>query len=198
MEITNMKTISVIATGSLILLLGAFAPIYAQDQHDQDAKPEKQEPAKPANQDAAKPPKPSKTDKQAPDAKPGKQDEAAKPPKAEKQARPEARQEQAKPPKQEKTQQPQGQWAHNGQKDSRGHEYDESRLGRDHHARFTENGGRSYNGRREYSYGGYWFYAANYPPWFYEHDVYFVLGADGLWYAVAYDDPSLIFQVQVE
>jgi len=27
--------------------------------------------------------------------------------------------------------------------------------------------------------------------------VYFILGADGLWYAVAYDDPSLTFQVNI-
>ena len=93
--------------------------------------------------------------------------------------------------------QAQGQWAHNGQKDSRGHEYTESRFGRDHHARFEENGGRFYQGRREYSYGGYWFYAGAYPAWFYQQQVYFIMGADGLWYAVAYDHPSLMFQVNI-
>jgi hypothetical protein len=76
--------------------------------------------------------------------------------------------------------------------------YNASRFGRDHHARFEQNGGRFYNGRREYSYGGYWFYAGFYPPWFYQQQVYFVMGADGLWYAVAYDDPSLTFQVNIE
>jgi len=30
--------------------------------------------------------------------------------------------------------------------------------------------------------------------WFYQRDVYLIMGADGLWYAVAYDDPSLTFQ----
>jgi hypothetical protein len=94
-------------------------------------------------------------------------------------------------------QQSQRQYARNGQKDRYGHEYDESRFGRDHHARFEENGGRYYDGRREYSYGGYWFYAGVYPAWFYQRDVYFILGADGLWYAVAYDDPSLTFQVNI-
>ncbi len=63
---------------------------------------------------------------------------------------------------------------------------------------FEENGGRYYGERREYSYGGYWFYAGAYPPWFYQRDVYFVMGADGLWYAVAYDDPSLKFQVDID
>jgi outer membrane biosynthesis protein TonB len=211
-----MKPASLISTGVLLVLLGAFTPMYAQEQHDQDAKPEKQEQAKPPKQEAAKPPKQAKTDKQAPEAKPAKQEEAAKPPKTEKQAPAEAKQEQAKPAQQEKqaktekqapqakpanqekSQQAQGQWAHNGQKDSRGHEYNESRFGRDHHARFEENGGRSYNGRREYSYGGYWFYAGVYPPWFYQQEVYFIMGADGLWYAVAYDNPSLTFQVNIE
>ncbi|MGC1963514.1 MAG: hypothetical protein WA676_12335, partial [Candidatus Sulfotelmatobacter sp.] len=67
-----------------------------------------------------------------------------------------------------------------------------------HYSRFEENGGRYYHGRREYSYGGYWFYAGSYPPWFYQQDVYFIMGADGLWYAVAYGDPSLTFQVEIE
>ena len=71
-------------------------------------------------------------------------------------------------------QQSQGQYARNGQKDRDGHEYNESRFGPNHHARFEENGGRYYNGRREYSYGGYWFYAGAYPAWFYQQDVYFI------------------------
>jgi hypothetical protein len=98
----------------------------------------------------------------------------------------------------QQSEQAQGQWAHNGQKDSRGHEYNESRFGREHDARFEEHGGRFYNGRREYSYGGYWFYAGAYPAWFYRQEVYFIMGTDGLWYAVAYDNPSLTFQVNIE
>ncbi|MGC1998699.1 MAG: hypothetical protein WA658_02510, partial [Candidatus Acidiferrales bacterium] len=88
-------------------------------------------------------------------------------------------------------------YARNGQKDRYGHEYNESRFGPNHHARFEENGGRYYEGRREYSYGGYWFYAGNYPAWFYQQDVYFIMGADGLWYAVASGNPSLTFQVNI-
>jgi hypothetical protein len=97
----------------------------------------------------------------------------------------------------QQNQQAQGRWAHNGQKDSRGHEYTESTFGREHHTRFEERGGRYYNGRREYSYGGYWFYAGAYPAWFYQQDVYFIMGADGLWYAVAYGNPSLMLQVNI-
>jgi TolA-binding protein len=98
----------------------------------------------------------------------------------------------------QQSEQAHGQWAHNGQKDSRGHEYDESRFGREHYAHFEEHGGRFYNGRREYSNGGYWFYAGVYPAWFYQQEVYFIMGADGLWYAAAYDNPSLTFQVNIE
>src|SRR5580692_1741346 len=94
-------------------------------------------------------------------------------------------------------QQSQGQYARNGQKDRYGHEYNESRFGPNHYARFEENGGRYYHGRREYSYGGYWFYAGAYPAWFYQQNVYFIMGADGLWYAVAYGNPSLTFQVNI-
>ncbi len=193
-------------------------------KQEQQAKPEKQPEAKPAKQEQqAKPAKQqeAKAPKQEQQPKPAKQQEAkapkqeqqpkpqkqqeAKAPNQEKQAKPakEEKQAQARPEKQQqvKGQQPEqarGQWARNGQKDSRGHEYNESRFGRDHHARFEENGGRFYNGRREYSYGGYWFYAGAYPPWFYQQEVYFIMGADGLWYAVAYDNPSLTFQVNIE
>jgi hypothetical protein len=222
MEATQMKPISLIGTGVLFLLLGSVVPTYAQDQHEQDAKPAKQdEKAKPEKKQEAKPAKQeqqakpekqqeAKAPKQEQQAKPEKQQEA-KAPKQEHEAKP-AKQQEAKAPKQEQQHQakgqqpakseqhaqPQGNWARSGQKDNRGHEYNESRFGREHHARFEENGGRFYNGRREYSYGGYWFYAGAYPPWFYGQEVYFIMGADGLWYAVAYDDPSLMFQVDID
>jgi hypothetical protein len=131
------------------------------------------------------------------------QEESAKPAAKQKEAKP-AKQEQAKPVEKQQqavsphTQQAQGQYAKSGQKDSRGHEYNTSRFGPDHHARFVATGGRLHNGRREYSYGGYWFYAGAYPAWFYQQDVYFIMGADGLWYAVAYGNPSSIFQVNIE
>jgi glucan-binding YG repeat protein len=179
MEATLMKVLGVISTTAMFLLLGATIPAFAQEEHhEESAKPAaKQEEAKPAKQE---------------EAKPAKQDEA----------KPAAKQEQTKPePKQQQAghaQQSQGQYAKNGQKDSHGHEYSTSKFGPDHHARFVATGGRLYNGRREYSYGGYWFYAGAYPPWFYQQDVYFVMGPDGLWYAVAYGNPSLTFQVNVE
>src|ERR1700677_1216434 len=189
-------------------------------QHEEEAKPApKQEQTKPQKQEEQ-----PKTAKQE-EAKPQKQEEQSKPAKQEaakqqqeEQAKP-AKQEAAKPAKQEQQQQAktqqndernqhpqeakaqpqqsQGQFARNGQKDSSGHVYNESHFGPTHHARFEANGGRFTNGRREYSYGGYWFYAGSYPAWFYQQDVYFVMGADGLWYAVSYANPSLMFQVNI-
>jgi len=184
-----MKALSLISTGVLVLLLGAVAPTYAQEEKQEEAKPApKQEEAKPApKQEEAKP-----TPKQE-EAKPAPKQEEAKPAPKQEQAKPEAKQQEAA-----HAQQSQGQYAKNGQKDSRGHEYSTSKFGPDHHARFVATGGRLSNGRREYSYGGYWFYAGAYPPWFYEQDVYFIMGADGLWYAVAYGNPSLTFQVNIE
>jgi hypothetical protein len=213
MEKTIMKPVGLISAGVLLLLIGAVAPTFAQqDQKDQDpakqeqqAKPEKQQEAKPAKQEKQQPAKPEKQQQ----AKPAKQQQA----KPEQQQQAKSQQEQAKAHNQQqvkpvkatrqdqqqaKVQPAQGQWAHNGQKDSRGHVYSASKFGRDHHVRFQQTGGRFYNGRREYSFGGYWFYAGAYPPWFYQQDVYFTMGVDGLWYAVAYGDPSLTCQVYIE
>ena len=189
-----MKPVGLISTAVLLLIFGAAAPAYAR-QGQEDTKPPKQEQAKPEKQQEAKP------EKQQEQAKPVKQQET-KPAKQEQQQPAKTQLKQVKATRQDQPQQAksqsQGQWAHNGQKDSRGHVYNESRFGRDHHTRFVATGGRMYNGRREYSYGGYWFYAGVYPPWFYQQDAYFIMGADGLWYAVAYGDPSLTFQVDIE
>ena len=219
-----MKVLGLISTTALFLLFGATVPAFAQeDHHDEGAKPaqheeqakpaaKQEEQAKPAKQEQAKP------EKQQQEAKPQKQEQQAKgheqnqqqQAKGQQQQQVNQHQQQVKTQQNEEKsqqhqqqqangqgQQSQGKYARNGQKDREGHEYNESRFGPNHHARFEENGGRYYNGRREYSYGGYWFYAGAYPAWFYQHDVYFILGADGLWYAVAYDNPSLTFQVNI-
>jgi len=188
-------------------------------QHEEQAKPAaKQEQARPQKQEEqAKPAKQqAKPEKQQQEAKPQKQEQQAKSQEQHQQQQAKGQQQQQENQHQqqvktrqneEKSQQhqqangqaqeSQGKYARNGQKDRDGHEYNESRFGPNHHARFEENGGRYYNGRREYSYGGYWFYAGAYPAWFYQQDVYFILGADGRWYAVAYNDPSLTFQVNI-
>ena len=202
-----MKALSLISTGVLVLLLGAVAPTYAQEEKHEEAKPAaKQEQAKPAaKQEQAKPAakheeaKPSATHSEA---KPAASHAEAKPAAGHSEEKPAANHAEAKPAakKQEAShaQQSHPDYAKNGQKDSRGHVYSTSRFGPDHHSRFVETGGRMYNGRREFSYGGYWFYAGAYPPWFYQQDVYFVMGPDGLWYAVAVGNPSLTFQVDID
>jgi hypothetical protein len=195
-----MRQTGLISTGVLLLVLGVAVPAHARQddakppKQEQQAKPEKQqEQAKPEKQQEAKPVKQQ-------EAKPAKQEQPAKTQQARTNSRNQQQLKQVKATSQDQQakSQPQGQWAHNGQKDSRGHVYNESRFGRDHHTRFVATGGRMYNGRREYSYGGYWFYAGVYPPWFYQQDAYFIMGADGLWYAVAFGDPSLTFQVDIE
>lgn len=215
-----MKPLRLISTGILVLFLGVLAPAYAQQ--DQGAKPEKQEQqTKPKKQQEAKPGKQEQQQakgqqqqqqkqqqQQAKSANQSEQRQAKgqqqqQQKQQQQQARTQQNQEKSQQHQQQQAsgqqhQQAQGQWAHNGQKDSRGHEYNASKFGSEHHARFQENGGRYYNGRREYSFGGYWFYAGAWPAWFYQQDVYFVMGADGLWYAVAYGNPSLMFQVDIE
>jgi hypothetical protein len=71
MEAILMKRFGIIRTGVLLLLFGAAAPAYAQqDQHEKDAKPAKQEQqAKPEKQQEAKP------QKQEQQAKPSRQEQ---------------------------------------------------------------------------------------------------------------------------
>ena len=115
-----MKPVGLISAGVLLLLLGAVAPTFAQqDQKDQEAtkqeqaKPEKQQQAKPEKQQQAKPAKQEKQQQ----AKPEKQQQA-KPAKQEKQqqAKPE-KQQQAKgqQEQQQKQQQEQAKSAKQGQ-----------------------------------------------------------------------------------
>jgi hypothetical protein len=200
MEEQLMKRNRLISMGALALFLGVLAPTYAQqdqgakpEQHEKQAKPEKQKAAKPDKQEQHQAKGQQRQQQQR--GKTANQNEQRQARTQQDQERGQQHQQQSRGQQRE---QQQGHWARNGQRDSRGHEYSESRFGPEHHARFEENGGRNYNGRREYSYGGYWFYADAYPPWFYQQDVYFVMGPDGLWYAVAYSDPSLVFQVNIE
>jgi hypothetical protein len=192
----HLKKFGAIGTMAAFFLLGGTVVTFAQEEHHEEA-------AKPAeHEEAAKPPRQE-------EAKPPRQEEAKRP----EEGKPVDRQQEAKPPvrqeqkTQEKTverketttrtQETNSRWARSGTKDHAGHVYDESRFGPSHSTHFVVNSGRVYNGRREYSYGGYWFYAASYPPWFYQQEVYFVLGAGGIWYAVAVNDPSLTFAVEI-
>jgi hypothetical protein len=90
-----MKPVGMISAAALLLLLGAVAPAHAmQDQHEPEAKPEKQSEAKPPKQE-----QPAKQENQ-PEAKPAKQEPQAKPVKQQ-QAKAAKPAPQAKPEKQE-------------------------------------------------------------------------------------------------
>ena len=195
-----MKALSLISTGVLVLLLGAVAPTYAQEEKQEpETKPPKQEePAKPKEQEKAKP------TKQEPETKPPKQEQPANlksrrrqsPPNRNK--KPSRRNRNSSKPRVSSRTKHKGSGPTMVRKIIAATSTMKAGLDCEHHARFEEHGGREYNGRREYSYGGYWFYAGSYPAWFYQQDVYFIMGADGVWYAVAYGNPSLTFQVNIE
>jgi hypothetical protein len=85
-----------------------------------------------------------------------------------------------------------------GNHDARGRSYDSRNFGREHSERFDREGGRMFNGRREYQYGGFWFYRSVWPDWFYNCDTYFAVASDGQWYAYCYSNPSLSIQVDIE
>lgn len=84
-------------------------------------------------------------------------------------------------------------------RDRNGRSYDGNRFGRDHVAAFDRDGGRFWHGRREYFFGGFWFYYGQpWPDWFYGCGVYFDLGPDGYWYAYSSCDPGLFIQVDID
>lgn len=166
-----MKPVGLIATGTLLLLLGAVIPTYAlQEQHDQDAKPAKQEQqAKPEKQQEAK---------------------AAKP---EHQQQPKAQHEQqAKPVKQQEAKGQQGGQQHvqrTSAEEQRQHAVPALRLsargeGRIPDDRFRSNFGESHTfvinepvmvgGYSRFQYGGYWFgFVQPWPEgWYYTDNVY--------------------------
>jgi hypothetical protein len=114
-----MKVLGIISTATLFLLLGTAVPSVAQDehhdegakpaaQHEEQAKPAKQEEAKPAKQEQAKPEQREaqpKAAKQETQKQPAQHEQQAKPAKQQQQAKPEQRQEQAKSTKQGEQQQ---------------------------------------------------------------------------------------------
>lgn len=111
-----MKVIGVISTTALFLLLGATLPVFAQEEHHEEAaKPAKQEAAKPAKQEEVKPPKQeaAKTAKQEEQAKPAKQTQQTKTEKQQPENRP-AKQEEAKPAKQQEQAKTEKQQEHSG------------------------------------------------------------------------------------
>jgi len=117
-----MKVLGIISTATLFLLLGTAVPVLAQGDHQEEAKPQKQEQAKPERQQQEA--KPAKQEQQAKPAqregqpkaatqqtqnRPAQHEQQAKPAKQQQQAKPEQRQEQARSAKQGNQQQAENQ-----------------------------------------------------------------------------------------
>jgi hypothetical protein len=165
MEATPMKLVGLISTAVLSLTLVAAAPVYAQEQHEQEEK------AKPAQEE-----------KKAEPAKKAEQEKSAKP--EEKGA-----QQQEKNAKQEektaqqhsqpaKTQQPvQRAGANGGRIPAERYKAD---FGREHTFHVSQ---AEYSGGRRFQYGGYWFgFVDSWPSnWLYTQDV-FVVEINGMYY----------------
>ena len=82
-------------------------------------------------------------------------------------------------------------------RDNGGHVYDTRTFGRQHYSHFSANSFVYRGGHQSIYFGGYYFWANEYPSWFYTCNVYFELGDDMNWYGMCYDRPSLRIQVFV-
>ena len=155
-----MKVIGIVGTAALSLILAA--PIYAQEQHDQE-----QERAKPEqNEKKAQPEKPARQEqKEAQEGKTARPEEERSRPEETK-AQP--RSQQAKPEKQ--------QHAAAGRIPADRYK---ANFGRQHSFRVSEGDYRNHR----FQYGGYWFgFAAPWPSnWLYTQDVY-VVEINGVYY----------------
>jgi glucan-binding YG repeat protein len=178
MEETLMKLVGIIGTALLSLILAA--PVYAQEQHDQDEqKDQKEQTAKPAQDE-----KKAETDKSAKQDEKGAQpDKNAKPEEKnaqqEKNTKPEEKsaKQENNSKQEEKTTQQHAQPA----KNAGGIPADryKANFGREHTFRVSQG---DYNNHR-FQYGGYWFgFAAPWPGnWLYTQQV-FVVDIGGVYY----------------
>src|ERR1700689_124873 len=164
MEAAPMKLAGIIGTALLSLILAA--PVYAQEQHDQEEqKDQKEQTAKPAQDE-----KKAETEKSA------KQDEKSA--QQEKSARSEEKSGQTEKNAQEQH----AQWAKNAGGNGGGRipaDRYKANFGREHTFRVTQG---DFNNHR-FQYGGYWFgFAAPWPSnWLYTQDV-FVVDIGGVYY----------------
>ena len=162
-----MKLAGILGTALLALILAA--PLYAQEQHDQDEqKDQKEQTAKPAQDE-----------KKAQSEKSAKQDEKGAQP--DKNARPEeknAQQEKNSKPEEKNAQQQHAQPAKNAGGRIPADRY-KANFGREHTFRVSQG---DFNNHR-FQYGGYWFgFAAPWPSnWLYTQQV-FVVDIGGVYY----------------
>lgn len=173
-----MKTIGIITTAALSLLLGIAAPLYAQEQHEEqkDKQEQKDKPAK-AEEKRAQP-----EAKKAQEAGPAKQEEkTAQQDKNVKQEE-KAQREEKSNKQEEKTTQQHQQQAKSGQQAQHGRIPDDrfrANFGREHTFRVNEGDYRNHH----FQYGGYSFgFVDPWPAnWLYTQDV-FVVDINGVYY----------------
>jgi flagellar motor protein MotB len=194
------KTIALIGTSALLLFLGFAPPSYAQEQHDDQGKPESAPPKTPNDK-----PKPDKEKK----AKPPKQQPKAEQPKTERQSQQAVKQDEQQQKDQQKAQKDQEKAQEKNQteqqktvkKNDEKHQrqYAQQQNGREgtEHSngggrgripddRFKAHFGREHHfhighpeiveGHPHFSYGGYSFIIVQAWPadWGYDHDVYVI------------------------
>jgi hypothetical protein len=168
MEAMPMKLVGIIGTAVLSLTLGAAAPVYAQEEHQQDEHAQQEDKDKKVQQDkpAQQEEKHAQTEqKKAQQEKPAQQDE--------KHAQQEQKPQEKPAAQHEQTQRAEGN--HGRIPDDR---Y-KANFGREHTFRVNQG---DFNNHR-FQYGGYWFgFAAPWPNnWLYTQDV-FVVDIGGVYY----------------
>jgi hypothetical protein len=95
-----MKVLGVISVATLFLLLGTAVPVFAQDEHhDEAAKPQQAKPAQ--HEEQAKPAQQAKPEQREAQPKSAQQQPQAKPEQRQQQAKPASQQQQAKPERQQ-------------------------------------------------------------------------------------------------
>ncbi len=216
------KTMALIGTSALLLFLGlATPPSYAQEQHDDQGKPESAPPKTPDDK-----PKPAKEKP----AKPPKDQPKAEQPKTEKQSQQADKQNEQQQKDQQKTQQDQEKAQEKNQKeqqktvkksDEQQRQYAQQQNGREgaEHSngggqgripddRFKAHFGREHHfhighpevvgGRPQFSYGGYSFIIVQAWPgdWGYDDDVY-VIDDGGVYYLCDVAHPGVQLELNV-
>ncbi len=175
-----MKAFGIITTTALSLILGIAAPLYAQEQHEEqkDKQEEKAKPAK-AEEKRAQP-----EEKKAQEAKSAKQEEEKTTQEEHKNVKQEEKtQQEVKNTRQEeKTTQQHQQQARSGNQAQHGRIPDDrfrANFGREHTFRVSEGDYRN----RRFAYGGYSFgFVGVWPAnWLYTQEV-FVVDIDGVYY----------------
>jgi flagellar motor protein MotB len=211
------KTIALIGTSALLLFLGAATPSYAQEQHDDQGKPEAAPPKTPSDKPSPDKEKAAKPPKEQP--KPEQPKTAAKSPQqADKQTEQQQKDQEKAQKDQEKTQkqqkaaqkqtEQQRQYAQQNaprenadrpQGGGNGRIPDDrfkAHFGREHH--FHVGHPEIVGGHPQFSYGGYSFIIVEAWPagWGYDDDVY-IIDDGGVYYLCDLAHPGVQLELQV-